>query len=345
MAKTPKIAFNKSDLLSSGSTLLNLACTGTTYGCYGKGNYVFFVGDSMSGKTWFCYTMLAEACRLRSFKDYALIHDDVERGAKMDIEFYFGKRLLKRLTKPPNGISSTVEDFYFNINEALDRGPCIYICDSMDSLTCKADVKQFEAERKAAAEGKEVSGSYGMGKAKANSQGLRKLMQRLEDTGSILVIISQTRDNIGFGAQFNPKTRAGGRSLRFFNHVEIWTSVVKKLTKTVRGKSRTIGATTQCRVEKNRINGSKPRIEVPFYHTFGIDDMDSCIEYLISEKHWKKSGQVIKAKDIEFEGNKTKLLKHIDENDLHEVVQEIVGEVWHEIVNATAVTGRKRRYE
>lgn len=343
--KKPELSFDKKDLLSSGSTLLNLATTGTVGGCYGKGNYVFYVGDSMSGKTWFCHTMMAEACQLRAFKEYQLIHDDVERGAKMDIEYYFGKRLARRLTIPPLGISTTVEEFYFNVNEALDRGPCIYICDSMDSLSCAADIKQYEAERKAHAEGKETSGSYGTGKAKANSEGLRLLMGRLEETGSILVIISQTRDNIGFGSQFNPKTRSGGKSLRFYSHVEIWTSVVKTLKKKVRGIDRPQGAITQCRVEKNRINGQKNRIEVPFYHSYGIDDMDSCVEFLLNEKHWKKSKASIVAEDLEFKGTKGKLLQHIENNDLEPIVREIVGEVWNEIQDAMLVTGRKKRYE
>ena len=299
----------------------------------------------MSGKTWFTLTCLAEASRLKSFKDYQFIHDDVERGASMDLEHYFGSRVAKRLTTPPNGISSTVEEFYFNINEALDRGPCIYILDSMDALSCAADIEQFEKERKAHAAGKEVTGSYGTGKSKANSEGLRLLMGRLESTGSILVIISQTRDNIGFGAQFNPKTRSGGKALRFYAHCEIWTSVVKTLKKKVKGKDRQVGAVTRCEVKKNRSTGQQHKVEVQFYHSYGIDDLGSLVEYLIEEGHWTKSGAKIKADDIEFIGSLNGLLSHIEDKGIEGVVREIAGEVWDEIQTATQLQGRKRRYE
>ena len=40
------------DFLSTGSTLLNLACTGKPYRGFAKGKYYFIVGDSSSGKTF-----------------------------------------------------------------------------------------------------------------------------------------------------------------------------------------------------------------------------------------------------------------------------------------------------
>ena len=345
MTKRPQLQTLPGSGLSSGSTLLNLACTGTADSAFQKGKYYFFVGDSMSGKTWFTLTCLAEACRLKAFKDYSFYHDDVERGANMDLAYYFGARLTKRLEEPPNKTSTTVEEFYYNINEALDIGPCIYILDSMDALSCKADMEQFEKERKAHATGKEVTGSYGTGKSKANSEGLRHLMNRLQETESILIIISQTRDNIGFGAQFNPKTRSGGKALRFYAHCEIWTSVVKTLKKKVKGKDRQVGAVTRCDVKKNRSTGQQHKVEVPFMHSYGIDDMTSCVEYLIDEGHWKKNGSLINAEDIDFKGQMKPLLVHIEETGAEDIVREIVEEVWNEIQDSLRVKDRKRRYE
>lgn len=345
MTKRPKVQATPDEMLSSGSTLLNLACSGTTHGAFVKGYYYFFVGDSMSGKTWFTMTCLAEATRRKSFKDYALIHDDVERGANMDVEYYFGSRLAKRLSRPPHGLSTTVEEFYFNINEALDEGPCIYILDSMDSLSCSADIEQFEKERKAFASGKEVSGSYGTGKSKANSEGLRLLMGRLEATGSILIIISQTRDNIGFGAQFNPKTRSGGKALRFYAKCEIWTSVAKTLKKTVRGTARVSGAVTRCHVKKNRTTGQEHKVDVPFLYGYGLDDVTSCVDFLIQEKHWSKKGSKVDAPDIDFSGTLEKLVAHIEEEELLDVVQDVVLDVWNDIQSSMISTGRKKKYD
>ena len=44
------------DLLGTGSTLLNLAISGKTCGGFPAGKYVFFVGDSSSGKTFLALT-------------------------------------------------------------------------------------------------------------------------------------------------------------------------------------------------------------------------------------------------------------------------------------------------
>ena len=50
-----------SHLLSSGSTLLNLACSDDPRGAYRKGHYYYLVGDSQSGKTWLAMSVFAEA--------------------------------------------------------------------------------------------------------------------------------------------------------------------------------------------------------------------------------------------------------------------------------------------
>lgn len=345
MKRKPKLTYDKDTLVSSGSTLLNLACTGTSYGGFAKGEYIFFVGDSMSGKTWFTMTCFAEAAQKQSFQDYAFIHDNPEQGANMDVEFYFGAACRERLQEPPSGgPSRTVEEFYINLNKALDQGPCIYVLDSMDALDADSDEEQYEKERKAYEQGKDATGSYGTGKAKANSQRMRRVTRRLKETGSILIVICQTRDNIGFGAQFNPKTRAGGKALRFYAQMEIWTSVAKTITKTVRGKKRQVGVITKLAIKKNRHNGQLHSVEVPIYHSYGIDDIRSCVEYLIEEKQWSKSGSKIKAKELDLIGTDVKLIKEIEEQGLERRLRRIVTKTWNEIVDATRITDRKSRY-
>ena len=89
-----------------------------------------------------------------------------------------------------------------------------HVLDSMDALLAMASNKKF-AKRKQATrgDGEEIKGSYGMDKPKENSESLRRALAGLRKTGSILIVISQTRDNIGFGAMFQPKTRSGGHAL------------------------------------------------------------------------------------------------------------------------------------
>lgn len=351
-AKKPKA--KPMELLSTGSTLLNLACSGDAEGGYPKGGYVFFVGDSMSGKTWFSLTCMAEAVRNKAFQNYRFIYDNVERGARMDFARYFGQTMADKVEAPAydeNGnpiYSSYTEEFYFRLDTALRDGrPFIWVEDSMDSLDTFADDDKFGEWKKAFEDGKETKGSFGMAKAKINSTTIRTIPGRLAETGSILIIISQTRDNVDPRNPFQTKTRSGGRALRFYATLEIWSSVVGRIKRMYKGKDRQIGVNVKLQVQKNRIIGKESEVTVPIYHSMGIDDIGSCVDYLVLEKEWGKTkGGVITATGIGPDKimKREKLVSYIEENGLVEDVRDLVGGVWGKIEDAVAVK-RMNRYE
>ncbi|HEC65795.1 MAG TPA: hypothetical protein ENI23_10895, partial [bacterium] len=180
------------------------------------------------------------------------------------------------------------------------------------------------------------------GKAKINSAMLRRLLTPLEKSGSILVIINQTRDNLGFG--FGKKTRSGGHALHFYACIELWSSVARQIRKTIKGKQRQLGVDCKIQVKKNRITGRERTITIPIYHSFGIDNTGSCVDYLIDEKHWEKSGKAtIKAPEFSFKGTKEKLIRYIEDEGRQKDLQKIVGKIWNEIEEACIVK-RKKRY-
>lgn len=347
MGKRKRNKPGNNPVLSTGSTLLNLGCSDQVTGAYSPGHYYYYVGDSMSGKTWLSLSAFAEACLNPAFDDYQLVYDNPEQGALMDLGKYFGKAVKDRLTPPrvtKDGIrhSQTVEEFYYNHSRAVKRGPCIYVIDSMDALQSDDDIAKFEEQMEAFEQGKEVSGSYGVSKAKINSSNMREAVRLLNTNGSILIVISQTRDNLGFG--FAKKTRAGGRSLRFYSTLEIWTSVKESKTKTVRKKKRQIGVTVAAQVKKNRVSGKDRTVDIPIYHSHGIDDVGSCVDYLVDENHWEKSkGGVIKAEELGFEGKRERLIHFIEEGDLEPDLRDITGDVWRDIERECRIA-RKNRY-
>ena len=352
-AKRGRAPLNSTTAISTGSTLLNLCCTDDPRFGFSKGSYYFLVGDSTSGKTWLSMTCFAEAARNKSFDDYRFIFDDVEGGAQMNIEHYFGKRVARRLESPSvkdgEAVNShTVEDFYFNITDAIEgTKPFIYVLDSQDALVSVASMKKFDEHKTASRKGKDSAGSYGDGKAKYHSENIRHVLSGLRKTKSILIIIGQTRDNLGFG--FEQKTRSGGKSLKFYASLELWSSVAGKIKKTVRGKDRTIGITCQVEVKKNRITGKTGKdrsIKMPIHYDLGIDDVGACVDFLVNEKHWTKpsKGSVITADDFKFKGIRAKLIAHIEDNNLETQLKKITGRVWREIEEESK-TKRKPRYE
>lgn len=349
--------------LSTGSTLLNLACTGDPRCGFLKGRYYYLVGDSASGKTWLSLTCFAEAMLNKHFRDYRLIFDDVEGGALMDIEHYFGKEVAKRMQAPryKKGVpvySSTIEDFYYNLEEAIEKGePFIYVLDSQDALDSLAAAKKFKKQRAASYAGEEAAGSYGDGKAKYHSEKLRHALVGIKRLNSILLIIGQSRDNPAAFGYGDKKTRSGGKALRFYATLEIWTSIGHKRKKTVRGVARTVGIDCIAEIKKNRVSGrvGKDRaVTIPIYYDLGIDDVGSCVDYLIGEGAWRKikdkqqetgkqAPKRYDAKDLLLHGTRNELISQIEEDGLEDKLRVLTGKVWQQI-EAECAPQRKRRY-
>ncbi len=340
-------SIHDSDLLSTGSTLLNLACSGRIKGGFAKGKFFYLVGDSRSGKTFLSLTCLAEANINPEFDDYRFIYDNVEDGALMDFTRYFGKGVALRV-EPPRGTrkepiySETVEDFFFSLDDACkDERPFIYILDSLDAVSSDEETDTFDANKKAAREDKESKGSYGTAKAKVSSAGFRILLHGVRKTKSILIIISQTRDRIGFG--FKKNTRSGGRALTFYSTIEMWSTVREKIKKKIGPKERQIGIVSHIQIEKNRITGKESDVLVSIYHSHGIDDVGSCIDYLLEEGYWKKVKGSIKVPEWEVALGYDTLICYIEENELELELQSIVAEVWNSIQEKSSPK-RKNRY-
>lgn len=333
--------------LSTGSMLLNLALSDRPDGGFLPGHYYWIVGNSSSGKTFFSMTCFAEACKNSRYAKYRLVYDNVENGMLMNVRRLFGKSAEKRI-EPPRGtqnkpkFSRTIEDFYFNLDRALGEGkPFIYVLDSENSLTSEQERGTFEERRKAHEKGKEGPGSYGDGKAKKHSEMLRAVMGRLEESESILIIVSQTRDNIGAGMFESKQTTSGGRSLKFYATCEIWTTPAGKIKMSVRGKERKIGMKVKVSAKKNRITGKEHDVETAIYPSYGIDDTGTCIDWLTEEKWWKKSGAEITVGDNRWD--RTKLIQWLEDGNMPTLTSALQ-ECWDAIEEAKRLK-RKARYD
>lgn len=331
------------ELLSSGCTLLNLQCTGKATGCYPKGTYTHLVGDSDSGKTWLALTAFGEASINPSFDGYEFYYFHGENGALMDRAGCFGRKASDRIEDIQ---VSSPEDFYYGLDTRHNRGkPYIVVLDSMDSLMSLDDSERFDENKKLYEDGKEAKGSFGVAKPKTNSALLKVATNRLSKNGSIMIIISQTRDNIGFGAQFNPKCYSGGHAMKFYAQLQIWVSSMGDIKRTVKGKERQLGIYSKLHVKKNHITGAKGAVDIPIYHNPGMmDDIGSCIEYLTEEKVWSEAKGKVVAPEFDFEGTIEKLAQKIDVEGTEKEIRMLVSETWDEIQNACRVQ-RKSKYD
>ncbi len=343
--------------LSSGLTLINLACSGRPDVAFLPGHDYMFVGDSQAGKSWLSMQLMAEAVINDKYKGYRIIHDNPEEGTLMDVRRYFGDRLAKRLERPGKGGNSrTIEEFYDYVDDAVKTGiPFLYVLDSEDALSSEDEIKRLAENKKARrkkagkedeagedGDGAKLKGSYGDGKAKKNSSGLRVAHNGLVDTGSILLMIKQTRDNIGLDAKFNPKVRSGGRALTFYASLELWFSIRGQVKRTVRGAPRTIGTYLKIQVKKNRLAGRNWPVTVRFYPSHGLDNTGSNIDYLVAEKHWKGTEEKVTAPEFDFSGSKDRLARLIEDGGRDQELVDLVTQVWQDVESQCEVVRRNR---
>lgn len=348
-----KAVISKSDMLKTGSTVLDLAISGRRAGGFSKGRYFWMVGDSSSGKTFLTLTCLAEASINPDFDNYRFIYDNAEDGALMDMEKYFGKRMAERLEPPAvddKGLpvySETIEDFYFHVDDALaGEEPVIYVLDSMDALGSDYSDSKFQDAKKAARKGTTAKGDYGDGKAKINSTRIRRVVAQLRATGSILIVLSQTRDDIGAGMFDEQKTHAGGHALKFYATVQLWSTVGSKIKRTVRDKEIVVGVHCRVKTKKNRITGKERVVEFPIYYDTGIDDIGGMIDFLVKWKFWPtKAGLIDASADFDDAPRRREdLIQWVEETGLRTDLEDVVEAAWAELEKQVAVE-RKGKYQ
>jgi RecA/RadA recombinase len=333
--------------LDTGSTLLNLAISGDARKGWPLGTVNNIVGDSGSGKTFLVMTALACACAGEEFNDHTKELDDAEHADSFDRKKLFGS--ASRGIQPPKldedgeaENSTLVEDLESNIYKKIEsKQKFIYGLDSMDSLSCKADEKVAAARIKAHEEGKEAKGSYGMGKAKLIGQFLRKAVKGIRKSESLLLIISQTRDNID-PLSFIKQTRSGGRALKFYSAVEMWMAEAGKITKTVAGEPMEIGVKVRIKIKKNKVNGKRRIIDLEIYYDYGIDDIGSCVDFLVKSKCWRKEKNSIVVDEWGFKGVRERLIAFIEDQELEEDLRDLMQEAWDAREDAFAIKRKPR---
>jgi recombination protein RecA len=251
--------------VSTGTLMLDLPLGGG----YAQGRVVNIVGDKSAGKT----LLAIEACAVfaREYSADSVRYCEAENAFDDDYAEIVGM---------PPGIGKaedirTVEDFVADLKEFLadrDGSPCLYVLDSLDSLSSAAEMERKEGEA-----------SYGTEKAKALSEFFRKEIGTIEKAKCVLLIISQVRDNIGvtFGEKHK---RSGGKALDFYCSQVLWLAVTQKIKKTVRGIDRVIGNKVIAKVKKNKVGPPFRETDISIIFSYGVDDEISMLEWLVKNK-------------------------------------------------------------
>jgi RecA/RadA recombinase len=326
--------------LPTGCAILNCALSGRVDGGFPAGKIGSLVGDSQTGKSLIALDFLANLAGMRRFEEYELVYDDAEHACEFDLVRLFGKRRAERIMAPRYDkeggpvYSDTMQDWMAQMMKRLHgKTPFVYVIDSLDSLDDEADRKKLEeladsVIKKEAA----PSGTYGTAKAKNMSWYLRTFKADLKHTNSFLLIISQTRENIGavgFGAA--KKTRSGGMAPKFYSTHEMWISLKQTLKSP---KKVPIGLLAQLKFTKNKLGHPLWKdITIPMYQSYGVDSISPAVDWLVSWGTWKKVGNKIDAKGLFKEpAMKKSIVQAIEKRpERIDKLYRILQEAWNEM--------------
>lgn len=331
-APTPKKAADKADkgggayfaneeaaaplsFISTGCQLLNLALGGGW--CMGR--IANIVGDKSTGKT-----LLAIEAAANFIEKYPK-----GRVRYCEAESAFDSDYAETMGFPSGNVHGvqfdTVEDVFDDLeNEcklARESGePCLYILDSLDSISDKAEM------------GRDVDeATYGGGKAKMMSQLFRRVVRNLEKSRVTFIIISQIRDKIGAMAFGKKWTRSGGRALDFAATHVVELAHLGNDKRTIRGIDRVTGVHVKALVSKNKVTFPRREAEFHIVFGFGIDDVRASLEWLKEVKGLKDIG-------VKAEMGKAEIAKYAEGVDdvTEKAIRKQTRTIWREIEEAIA---------
>lgn len=327
----------KLEFISTGSSLLNLAISGNIYNGWPLGDTANIMGPSDVGKTLIALTMFAEAVRDKRFDKYDFQYQAIETGLYIPLKDMFGKNIdrMEIFKKSPY----TIQDWQAMMLEKTKK-KYIGVLDSINALTTKEDLK-------AASSGKIEKGGYRTEIPIVLTAILSPIVGQIQKHNGLLLTISQAKKGLD---PYGPKWRkSGGSAVDFYSSVVVLLTKIEDIVEKVRKSKEKIGEYIRAKVIRSRITGKTRIATFPIYDQYGIDDVESMVDFLIDKEFWGVSEDKDKiidtCGDFDVELNRYDLARHIEKNNLEDNLKQIVQESWDTIEKEMSTTAeRKPRY-
>lgn len=264
--RKPELEGNTETMISTGSTLLDLAISGGRVkgGGIPGGILVEIFGPSGSGKT----VLLAEIAGAVKRAGGEIMFKDPEARLNKAFAGIFDLDV----DKIDYSIPSTVPEVFKPIRSWEPTGSPIngIFADSLAALSTDMELEDKD--------------QYGMRRAKEFSEELRKTCRVITDKNFLMVASNQIRDNIG-GGQFSEKFKTpGGFAVAFYSSLRLRMMGVEKQKKVIkiRGKDvwRVIGVKTNVEVYKSSIWSPFRTAPLTIIFDYGIDDIRQNLQYI-----------------------------------------------------------------
>jgi len=264
--KKPQYDGNTERMISTGSTLLDLAISGGRVrgGGIPGGVVVEIFGPHSTGKT----VLLCEiAGAVQRQGGEAKFLDPEARLNKL-----FANLFGLSIQKDNYHIPDTVTEMFGHINSWEPEGDAIHgiFADSLAALSTKLEMENEEGDK------------MGQRRAKEFSEGFRKNGRKLVDNNFIMVGSNQIRESMN---TYGPKYKApGGEAIGFYSSLRLRTAIKEKIRpkKTMGGKevTRVTGVQIIVEVFKNSIWEPDRTATLTINYKYGIDDIRENLQFV-----------------------------------------------------------------
>lgn len=316
MKRTKKLEGSTEKVISTGSTLLDLAISGgrVPNGGVPGGIFVEVFGPSSSGKT----VLLCEMAGGIQRAGGRVMFKDPEARLNKQFAKLFDFDIKEVDYDTPN----TIPEVFKPVRDWEPVSPTpgaingIFV-DSVAALS--TDMEMDEKDQ------------YGMRRAKEFSEELRKTCRILTEKNFLMVASNQIRTNVDAGPYGQKFISPGGKALEFYSSLRLRMLGVEKIKqkKTIGDKEveRVIGVKSDIEVAKSSVWKPFRQTKITILFDYGIDDVRDNLQFVKDyTKHTvytfngvKLSKSIEEAIDmIEADGNEAKLRKE-------------VRALWHEI--------------
>lgn len=305
------------DAIPTGSMTLDMALG---IGGVPRGRIVEIYGPESSGKTTVALSIIAQAQKM----DGEVAFIDVEHALDPVYAQALGVNIDNLLVSQPDSGEQALE-----IAEALIRSGAIdvIVLDSIAAMTTRAEI---DGEM----------GDLHVGQlARLMSQAMRKLTAAISKSNCVAIFINQIREKIGvmYG---NPETTPGGRALKFYSSVRI---EVRK-GEVIKSGSEIIGASTRCKVVKNKVAPPFKECQFDMMYGQGISRTGEVLDLAVELDIIKKGGSWFSYKDQKLgqgRDNVKEILKN-DEALMKEIEEQILARK-DEIMAADSNNGKTKK--
>jgi len=328
--------------IPTGCTLLDLALAAESNNGYSgivEGRITNIFGDESSGKT---LLSLSIGGQLQLIDGTARVYiDDVENA--LDVVW-----AIECFGLDPDRTfllnSDTVESMEKNVtlvceSAKKDRVKALYILDSLDALTTQMEkddlAKRVRGKTTSDEDIEQRNMRIKLEKSNLMSSFYNSMKKKLPQSGVTLIVISQVRTNLRkvFG---DKDDIAGGNATKFYSTHRIKIVKTGTIYQQVASRKRAIGVKTKAKIIKNKVQEPYHEAEFPIYFNKGIDDIEACVDFLMSMKEVnpkaiKWYGRTYKSKkdfilSIKENGNRMKRVKDKVRKTWFEKIKIKVGE-------------------